>query len=186
MNPDALTVSASPEATLDYWKLYERLIKSRLGVARDGYTEEHHIIPRSLGGSDDPVNLIRLTYREHFLAHWLLVKMFPRGVEHRKMQKAFHSMLMDGAGRMLMGWQVETIKRANKDRRLNRQKKLYYARCERVILRNMRRGLPPNVGLPSKPPGLKGLRHVKAAAKRSHEERLASWKAKRDAHRSHL
>jgi len=34
----------------------------------------HHIIPRSLGGSDDPENLVRLTYRQHFVAHRLLMK----------------------------------------------------------------------------------------------------------------
>ena len=40
----------------------------------DGYTESHHIVPRSLGGNDDPTNLVNLTAREHFICHWLLVK----------------------------------------------------------------------------------------------------------------
>lgn len=39
------------------------------------YTEVHHIVPRSLGGADTADNLVRLTPREHFLAHWLLFKM---------------------------------------------------------------------------------------------------------------
>lgn len=45
-------------------------------LVRNGklYTEEHHIIPSCLGGSDDPENLIRLTAREHFIAHRLLAK----------------------------------------------------------------------------------------------------------------
>lgn len=34
----------------------------------------HHIIPRSLGGSDDKINLVLLTPREHFIAHLLLVR----------------------------------------------------------------------------------------------------------------
>lgn len=34
----------------------------------------HHITPRSLGGSDDKVNLVLLTPREHFVAHLLLVR----------------------------------------------------------------------------------------------------------------
>ena len=29
----------------------------------------HHIIPKHLGGSDDPSNLIRLTVEEHAEAH---------------------------------------------------------------------------------------------------------------------
>jgi hypothetical protein len=40
----------------------------------DDYCEVHHIQPRALGGSDDPSNLVKLTYREHFLMLWLLTK----------------------------------------------------------------------------------------------------------------
>lgn len=39
------------------------------------YTEKHHIIPKSLGGSNSKDNLVRLTAREHFVCHWLLTKM---------------------------------------------------------------------------------------------------------------
>lgn len=39
------------------------------------YFESHHVIPRSLGGTDEKDNLVLLTAREHFLAHWLLTKM---------------------------------------------------------------------------------------------------------------
>lgn len=41
------------------------------------YTEIHHIQPKCLKGTDDPNNLIELTLREHFLAHWLLWKSYP-------------------------------------------------------------------------------------------------------------
>lgn len=34
----------------------------------------HHIIPKSLGGTDDPKNLIKLSYRQHFVAHRILLK----------------------------------------------------------------------------------------------------------------
>ena len=37
--------------------------------------EKHHIIPRELGGSDDPKNIVNLTYYEHALCHVLLTKM---------------------------------------------------------------------------------------------------------------
>lgn len=37
--------------------------------------EQHHIKPRSMGGSDNANNLVLLTVREHFLAHLLLFKM---------------------------------------------------------------------------------------------------------------
>lgn len=39
--------------------------------------ETHHILPRCLGGSDEPENLVYLTYREHYIAHHLLTKMNP-------------------------------------------------------------------------------------------------------------
>ena len=40
----------------------------------EGYFECHHIIPKSLGGSNDQSNLVNLTAREHFIAHFLLAK----------------------------------------------------------------------------------------------------------------
>lgn len=52
-----------------------------------GYTERHHIIPKSLGGKDLDVNLVTLTAREHFICHLLLTKMVI-GIDRYKMQKA--------------------------------------------------------------------------------------------------
>ncbi len=51
----------------------------KLNKKNGGYYERHHIIPRSLGGSDDSDNLAYLTAREHFICHWLLVKIYPVG-----------------------------------------------------------------------------------------------------------
>lgn len=42
-----------------------------------GYLERHHIIPRCLGGTNNKDNLVRLSYREHFICHRLLCKMHP-------------------------------------------------------------------------------------------------------------
>lgn len=36
------------------------------------YREKHHIIPRCLGGSDDPSNLVELTWDDHKEAHLIL------------------------------------------------------------------------------------------------------------------
>ncbi len=38
--------------------------------------ETHHIIPRSCGGLNNNDNLVKLTYREHFLVHKLLTRMY--------------------------------------------------------------------------------------------------------------
>lgn len=45
------------------------------------YSETHHIIPRCLGGTDDESNLVILTAREHFLAHYLLTKIYPNNMK---------------------------------------------------------------------------------------------------------
>lgn len=44
-------------------------------LPKEIYTEKHHIIPKSLGGSNKKDNLVALTAREHFVCHWLLTKM---------------------------------------------------------------------------------------------------------------
>lgn len=44
---------------------------------KSSYFEFHHIIPRCLGGTNDKSNIIPLTAREHYLAHYLLSKINP-------------------------------------------------------------------------------------------------------------
>lgn len=57
------------------------------------YVEHHHITPRSLGGTDEDENIVKLTAREHFICHWLLVKMYNKGsLERKKMLCAFWKM----------------------------------------------------------------------------------------------
>jgi len=43
----------------------------------EGYVERHHIIPRCLGGTDAADNIAVLTPEEHFVAHQLLIKIYP-------------------------------------------------------------------------------------------------------------
>jgi hypothetical protein len=50
-----------------------------------GYVEKHHILPVSLGGTNEADNLIDLTARQHFLAHWLLWK----ALDSKEMASAF-------------------------------------------------------------------------------------------------
>jgi 5-methylcytosine-specific restriction endonuclease McrA len=60
---------------MDYAKIYDQLIKRAEYRHTYGYTERHHIVPRSCGGEDNLDNLVSLTIREHYLAHLLLYKM---------------------------------------------------------------------------------------------------------------
>lgn len=82
-----------------YRNWYEQLIKnSRNRVFPENtYTEGHHIIPRSLGGSNDPTNIVRLYPREHYIAHLLLWKMQMTAKMHNQMTMALHVMV-NGSG----------------------------------------------------------------------------------------
>lgn len=55
-----------------YYNIITRA-KSRI-LSIDIYTENHHIVPKSLGGSNAKDNLVKLTAREHFICHLLLPK----------------------------------------------------------------------------------------------------------------
>ena len=57
------------------------------------YTESHHVIPKSLGGNHTKKNLVKLTAREHFIAHWLLTKMVTQTKQQYQMWNAFSCML---------------------------------------------------------------------------------------------
>lgn len=56
------------------------------------YHEFHHIVPRCVGGTDMKSNIVALTPREHFLCHWLLTKMYPRGEARRLLKFAFFAL----------------------------------------------------------------------------------------------
>jgi hypothetical protein len=58
-----------------YTNYYNRIINKAQSRTLEGYVERHHIIPKSLGGSNDKSNLVSLTAREHFICHLLLSKM---------------------------------------------------------------------------------------------------------------
>ena len=70
-----------------YKKWYFDIIDNAKLNPKQGYVEKHHIIPRCLGGTDDPVNLINLTAREHFICHLLLTKI-TKGYENQLMNFA--------------------------------------------------------------------------------------------------
>ena len=75
---------------MDYQSIYNDLISKRQAVRPLGYTENHHIVMKSMGGTNDPSNLVRLTGREHWLAHQLLYKIH----RNRQTVHACHMMAM--------------------------------------------------------------------------------------------
>lgn len=79
---------------MNYSRIYQRIITSRQLNKFDGYTEQHHILPKSLGGTNELHNLVELTAREHFICHLLLTKIYTSKFENAKMVKAFMMMLV--------------------------------------------------------------------------------------------
>ena len=89
--------------SMNYNKIYDDLMFSRILLKSErikekqngSYFEGHHIIPKCKGGTGTSTrpknnsNIVLLTAREHFLAHWLLWKIYG----DRQMALAFHKML---------------------------------------------------------------------------------------------
>lgn len=90
---------------MNYKHTYNNLIQSRsqLNRIKDkdiiGGFENHHIVPKSLGGSNNPENLVLLTPREHYVAHWLLYKIHT-GRAKAKMAYAFFKMCQRNSQQM--------------------------------------------------------------------------------------
>ncbi len=72
-------VTAERSAKMNYQLHYDRLMeRARIrGTSLMGYVEKHHVLPSCLGGGDEVENIVRLTAEEHYVAHQLLVKMYP-------------------------------------------------------------------------------------------------------------
>lgn len=74
-----------------YTRWYYNIVNSVKHRIPTGYTEKHHIIPKSCGGDNSKDNLVVLTAKEHFICHLLLTKAV--ATEFRfKMVYAFHGL----------------------------------------------------------------------------------------------
>jgi hypothetical protein len=114
---------------MDYARHYRKLIgRARKRRLWDCYFEVHHIIPRCIGGGDEPENLVRLTPEEHYVAHQLLVKMHPK---KHKLLYAVRAMTMEapthGGNRSknkLYGWiQRRFSEMKRRERRLSKERR---------------------------------------------------------------
>lgn len=74
-----------------YKRWYYQIINQSINRPITEYTEEHHILPKSLGGDDSVSNIVKLTAREHFICHWLLTK-FTWGSDYGSMVYALRMM----------------------------------------------------------------------------------------------
>ena len=86
---------------MNYQKIYNQIVeRAKIRIKEIGvYYENHHITPRCLGGTDYK-NLVCLTAKEHFLVHFLLIRIHPDNIkvahaffcmcrQHNKSQKRY-------------------------------------------------------------------------------------------------
>ena len=62
---------------MNYAAHYDRLIERARYRVLEGYRERHHVMPKCMGGGNEPSNIVELTGEEHYVAHQLLTKMHP-------------------------------------------------------------------------------------------------------------
>jgi hypothetical protein len=72
-----------------YADIYYSIIERSRNRILEGYSEKHHVIPQSLGGSNDINNIVKLTAREHFICHLLLTKMVDGNNKSKMYQAAW-------------------------------------------------------------------------------------------------
>ena len=65
---------------MNFLKIYDALIDKyknlNLQKNQGTYLETHHILPKSMGGTNDKENLVNLTAKAHYIAHHLLWKIY--------------------------------------------------------------------------------------------------------------
>jgi hypothetical protein len=89
---------------MNHYKIYKSIIQTaqlenRIKLRKNHlnyvYYENHHIIPRCLGGREEKENKVLLTAREHFVCHKLLTYIYPK---NRKLIFALFRLLYNKNG----------------------------------------------------------------------------------------
>lgn len=98
---------------MNYKKIYDDLIYNAKNSPKlDLYKENHHILPKCMGGDDSSENIVKLTAKQHFVAHWLLYKIY----KTPKLCHAWNNMSMIGVGQEARRINSRYFDRAKKER----------------------------------------------------------------------
>jgi len=101
---------------MDYAAHYNRLILRAKGRVLKGYKERHHILPRCMGGGNEPENIAELTPEEHYLAHQLLVRINPR---HIGLAWGAVNLAKRATGNKAYGWLRRRLSAAQRGRKIS-------------------------------------------------------------------
>lgn len=99
-----------------YYCIVERAISQARNKSADCYFEAHHILPKSLfpDYKKERWNIVLLTAREHFICHWLLIKM-TFGISRHKMYKALHRISQSKDGKKIFtSMEYEIVRKYNR------------------------------------------------------------------------
>lgn len=122
---------------MNYAKIYQALCNRARGRVLSGYKERHHVVPQCMGGKDGD-NIVDLSAEEHFVAHQLLVKIYPG---HAKLIFALSRMAGKGAKQQSRsnkryGWIrrefAEAISKSNTGRKYPNRKPMSEAQLEKL------------------------------------------------------
>lgn len=101
---------------MNYQKHYNSLIeraKNRASSKKEaqallGYVEKHHVIPTCMEGTNEKSNLVYLTASEHYVAHQLLVKIYPGNTS---LIRSAYMMTVDATGGRVNNKRYEWLKK---------------------------------------------------------------------------
>jgi len=116
-----------------YTRVYNSIVsRAQIDTLRSkdfGYYEKHHIVPKSLGGTNDSSNITLLTFKEHWTCHRLLCKM-----------------VSDPKHKTAMRYALYALSRSNEDqlRGMSHHQKMICLESNRIANRN--RNHKPNLG----------------------------------------
>jgi hypothetical protein len=123
-----------------YFSIIENAKRQQRIKSLENYYEKHHIIPKCLDGSNKKENLVILTFKEHFICHWLLCKM--TNDKKYKLYFAFSKMThkSNNQKRILSSFQYKLVKNyniiASKNRIFSKETKEKMSKSNKLIWDN--------------------------------------------------
>jgi hypothetical protein len=95
-----------------YKNLIGKAILEKRSRSTEIYYENHHIIPKHMGGDNSENNLVLLTFREHILAHYILWRIYGR--EGDKLMYSIRSNQTEESQRLRVKLAVEANRNTGK------------------------------------------------------------------------
>jgi hypothetical protein len=132
-----------------YLRWYQSIVLAAHKRVPTGYVEKHHIVPRSLGGTDSASNIVSLTAREHFVCHMLLTRI-TSGYHQVLMKFALGKFIQTAPGqeRSFTSWEYNKIREAISQARTGRK----HSEDTRKKMSDKRKGRAPwNKGIKQGP-----------------------------------